>query len=198
MNQFGLPFEIWSKIFGRLDFKMRNRTTLVCKSWLEMIRNDFKFSGELAMNSIDKMEAMEINSILSKWNELKVLRALNNWHPQTVFYSDGNCYRFPEVDLKILDIEFHLCPTLERVVVPVVTNTTINGPGVTFYFNQHAVNDLDKMLPSWARVSKIWFDPQTKKLQKLGLENISELCLELDENGKPFENLETIGASMFN
>ena len=74
------------------------------------------------MNSIDKMEAMEINSILSKWNKLKVLRVLNNWHPQTVFYSDGNCYRFPEFDLKILNIEFRLCPTLERVVVPVVTN----------------------------------------------------------------------------
>ena len=30
------------------------------------------------------------------------------------------------------------------------------------------------------------------------LENISEVCLELDENGKPVENLETIGASMVN
>ena len=193
MNQFGLPFEIWSKIFGRLDFKMRNRTTLVCKSWLEMIRNDFKFSGELAMNSIDKMEAMEINSILSKWNELKVLRALNNWHPQTVFYSDGNCYRFPQVDLKILDIEFRLCPTLERVVVPVVTNTTIKSLGLTFYFDEPGVYDLSKMLPSWARVSKIWFDPQMKKLQQLGLENISELCLEFDEKTELVESFRASG-----
>ena len=198
MNQFGLPFEIWSKIFGRLDFKMRNRTTLVCKSWLEMIRNDFKFSGELAMNSIDKMEAMEINSILSKWNKLKVLRALNNWHPQTSFFWDGNRYHFPEVDLKILDIEFHLCPTLERVILPVVANTTISGPGITFYFDKNAVNDLDILLPSWARVSKIWFDPQIKEVQKLGLENVSELCIELDEKGRSVESLETIGAAMVN
>ena len=60
------PFEIWSKIFGHLDFKMQNLATLVCKTWLEMIRNDFVFSGELSLNSITKMEASEINSIISK------------------------------------------------------------------------------------------------------------------------------------
>ena len=78
MNQFGLPFEIWSKIFGHLDFKMLNRTTLVCKSWLEMIRNDFNISGELTLNSFNKMEATEINSIISKWNKVKVLYVYMN------------------------------------------------------------------------------------------------------------------------
>ena len=82
MDNFGLPFEIWSKIFGYIDFKTQNRATLVRKSWLKMIRNDFRFSGELSLNSINKMEASEINSIISKWNKLKVLRALNTWHPQ--------------------------------------------------------------------------------------------------------------------
>ena len=200
MVNFGLPFEIWSKIFGQLDFKMQNRTTLVCKSWLEMIRNDFVFSGELSLNSITKMEASEINSIISKWKRLKVLRALNSWHPQRSPLWSENLLCFPTVDLKILEIDFSLCPTLERVVVPVVAHTTIDGTGVSLYFDDQAIYGLGRMLPGWARVSKIWFDPQNKELQKLGLENISELCLELDEKTylKNMESLETIGASMVN
>ena len=191
MDNFGLPFEIWSKIFGYIDFKTQNLATLVRKSWLKMIRNDFKFSGELSLNSINKMEASEINSIISKWNKLKVLRALNTWHPQKSPYWSHNGFCFPTVELKILEIEFHLCPTLERVVVPVVANTTINGQGVTFYFDKHAVYDLGRMLPSWARVSKIWFNPQIKELQKLGLENVSELCLEFDKKTQFVESFRT-------
>ena len=197
MNEIGLPIEIWSKIFGCLDFQTQNCATLVCNSWLEMIRNEFKLSGELALNSMDKMEATEINSIISKWKKLKILRALSNWHPQVQSWGESS-FVFPTVALKILEIEFHLCPTLERVVVPVVANTTINGPGVTFYFDEDAVDNLERMLPRWARVSKIWFDPQKKEVQKLGLENVSELCLTLDEQGESAESLETIGASMVN
>ena len=197
MNEIGLPIEIWSKIFGLLDFRTQNCATLVCNSWLEMIRNEFKISGELALNSIDKMKATEINSIISKWKKVKILRALCNWHPQVQSWGK-NSFVFPTVDLKILEIEFGLCPTLERVVVPVVANTTIDGPGVTFYFDKHAVDDLNKMLPTWARVSKIWFDPRIKEIQKLGLKNVSELCLRLDEQGESVESLETIGASMVN
>jgi hypothetical protein len=200
MNEIGLPLEIWSKIFGYLDFLTQNCATLVCNPWLEMIRNEFKLSGELALNSIDKMETSEINSIISKWKKLKVLRALNNWHPQIRHHWNEmeSGFFFPAVDLKILEIEFRLCPTLDRFVTPVVANTTINGPGVTFYFDEDAVHDLERMLPKWARVSKIWFDPQKKEIQKLGLENVSELCLTLDEKGRSFESLETIGASMVN
>ena len=192
MNKLDLPIEIWSKIFGFLDFKTQNRATLVHKSWLAMIRNDFKLSGELALNSIDKMEATEINSLISKWKKLMVLRALNTWHPQphtTTTYG----FHFPTVDLKILEIQFSLCPTLEKVVVPVVTNTTIKALGLTYYFDEQAVYDLSKTLPSWARVSKIWFDPQMKELQKLGLENISELCLEFDEKTELVESFRTSG-----
>ena len=197
LNKIGLPIEMWSKMFGYLDFATQNCATLVCKLWLEMIRNEFKLSGELTMNSMDKMEATEINSIISKWKKLKILRALSHWHPQVHSWGERS-FVFPTVDLKILEIEFHLCPTLERVVVPVVANTTNNGPGVTFYFDKNAVDDLNRMLPTWAKVSKIWFDPQIKEIQKLELENVSELCLTLDEKGESVESLETIGASMVN
>ena len=194
MNEIGLPIEICCKIFCYLDFATQNCATLVCKLWLEMIRNDFKLSGELALNSIDKMEATEINSIISKWKKLKILRALNNWHPQRNWR-----FVFPQVEtMKILEIEFRLCPTLERVVVPVVANTTTNVSQETFYFDTNAVYDLKEMLPTWAQVSKIWFDPQKKEIQKLGLENVSELCLTLDEEGESVEYLESIGASLVN
>ena len=54
------------------------------------------------------------------------------------------------------------------------------------------------MLPSWARVSKICFDPHSKS-QKIGIENISELCLELGPLQKQFNgSLENIGVSMIN
>ena len=173
VNKIGLPIEMWSKIFGYLDFATQNRATLVCKLWLEMIRNEFKLSGELTMNSMDKMEATEINSIISKWKKLKILRALSHWHPQVQSWYDSS-FVFPTVDLNIFEIEFHLCATLERVIVPVIANTTINGPGVAFYFDKKAVDDLNGMLPTWARVSKIWFDPQIKEIQKLELKNVSE------------------------
>ena len=54
------------------------------------------------------------------------------------------------------------------------------------------------MLPTWARVSKIWFDPYSKS-QKVGIENISELCLELGLMQEQFNgSLENIGVSMIN
>ena len=87
-----------------------------------------------------------------------------------------------------VEIDFSLCPTLERVVVPVVAHTTIDGTGVSLYFDDHAIYGIGRMLPSWARVSKIWFDPQMKELQKLGLENISELCLEFDRKTELVES----------
>ena len=45
VNKIGLPIEMWSKMFGYLDFETQNRATLVCKLWFEMIRNEFKLSG---------------------------------------------------------------------------------------------------------------------------------------------------------
>ena len=49
--------EIWSKIFGYLDFETVQKTaTLVCKLWFDMIRNDSVLSGELVLNSIQQVE----------------------------------------------------------------------------------------------------------------------------------------------
>jgi len=195
VNEIILPVEIWSKIFGYL--KTRNSVKLVCKSWLQMIRDDFKFSSELSLNSIDQMDTEEINSIISNMKKLKTLRALNNWHPQITYPGDReNSFNFPIIECSPLHIDCTLCPSLERVVVPVTLNTKITGPEVTFYTNEFEVENIDRMLPKWAAVSKVWFDPQKKKFQNLGLENISELCLKLDDKGRFVEGLEKIGASM--
>ena len=49
--------EIWSKIFGYLDFETVQKTaTLVCKLWFDMIRNDSVLSGELVLNSIQQID----------------------------------------------------------------------------------------------------------------------------------------------
>ena len=104
-----IPLEIWSKIFGYLDFETVQKTaTLVCKQWFDMIRNDSVLSGELVLNSIrqiprrigasrcqmiqnfrtsiEGMKTSEINDVLSKWKHLKILRILNNWHPDHSYY----------------------------------------------------------------------------------------------------------------
>ena len=106
-----IPLEIWSKIFGYLDFEtVQKTTTLVCKLWFDMIRKDSVLSGELVLNSIrqidlapwikfsndepvqnfrtliEGMKTSEINDVLSKWKQLKILRILNNWHPDHSYY----------------------------------------------------------------------------------------------------------------
>ena len=66
-----LPKEIWVKIFGYLDFKsLQHDATRVCKYWFEIIRNDSTLSGKVAISAICNSE---INSILIKWNKLKIL-----------------------------------------------------------------------------------------------------------------------------
>ena len=188
------PLEIWSKIFGYLDFETVQKTaTLVCKSWFDMIRNDPAVSGELALNSIQQMKTSEINDVLFKWKHLKTLRILNRWHPTHL----GDYIEFPLPPIgfrfNIKEIKSSLCPWLKKVIVPV--NMIPRDCGI----DENEIEHLNKMLPKWAKVSKICFDPFSKKSQHFGLKNISELCLELGPIPGQFNGcLETIGASMEN
>ena len=117
-----IPLEIWSKIFGYLDFETVQKTaTMVCKLWFDMIRNDSVLSGELVLNSIrqidlapsikfshyqtvqnfrtfiEGMKTSEINDVLSKWKHLKILRILNNWHPDHSYrWNPKNSFDFQE------------------------------------------------------------------------------------------------------
>ena len=70
------PREIWTKIFHELDkFTVREIASLVCKEWLTIVRNDFKLSSEIIVNSREKIciKASEINSLLLSYPMLKTL-----------------------------------------------------------------------------------------------------------------------------
>ena len=70
------PREIWTKIFHELDrFTIREIASLVCKEWLNIVRNDFKLSSEIIVNSKEKLciKASEINSLLLSYPMLKTL-----------------------------------------------------------------------------------------------------------------------------
>ena len=70
------PTEVWLTIFGFLDWKnLQEKAVLVCNSWLEMIRGSPKLSGELSLRS-DKIKKDDLIAILTRWKELKVLRAI--------------------------------------------------------------------------------------------------------------------------
>ena len=68
--------EVWLTIFGFLDWEnLQEKAVLVCNSWLEMIRGSPKLSGEMALKS-DKIKKDDLIAILTRWKELKVLRAI--------------------------------------------------------------------------------------------------------------------------
>ena len=70
------PTEVWLTIFGFLDWEnLQEKAVLVCNSWLEMIRGSPKLSGEMALKS-DKIKKDDLIAILTRWKELKVLRAI--------------------------------------------------------------------------------------------------------------------------
>ena len=74
------PPELWLMIFGYLDWKtLQKKATLVCNSWLEMIRKCPKLSGEVSLRS-DKIKKKDIVAILSRWEHLKVLHAINGFN----------------------------------------------------------------------------------------------------------------------
>ena len=64
--------EIWSKIFSYLDeYTLQNVASLVCKDWLNVIRNDCKLSGHLTLKRF--IYFADINSMLrNNWPKLKV------------------------------------------------------------------------------------------------------------------------------
>ena len=75
-----LPTELWLMIFGHLDWKtLQKKATLVCNSWLEMIRKCPKLSGEVSLRS-DKIKKKDLIAILSRWEQLKVLHAINGFN----------------------------------------------------------------------------------------------------------------------
>ena len=96
-NTGGLLPEIWSKIFGYLDFEMLQFTAiLVCKDWYKMIRSDCTLSGQLVicpwpergqyifdyevpgigtdyLKDVALAKPTDINPVLKQWKALQTL-----------------------------------------------------------------------------------------------------------------------------
>ena len=93
------PTEVWLTIFGFLDWEnLQEKAVLVSNSWLEMIRGSPELSGEMALKS-DKIKKEDLIAILTRWKELKVLRAIQG----------------DDFDFK--GIKFSNYPNLRKVVV---------------------------------------------------------------------------------
>ena len=70
---FNLPTEIWCNIFWYLDKTSKKNSTATCQFWYEVIRNDRKLSGYIALD-LEKWPDLDINSILGgKWLALEIL-----------------------------------------------------------------------------------------------------------------------------
>jgi hypothetical protein len=76
-----MPEEILIRIWSFLDFDtLQKICVLVSKPWFDKIRNSMKLSGEMKIQgiqswgSIETLSFQDINSILSNWKKLKVLR----------------------------------------------------------------------------------------------------------------------------
>ena len=69
------PEEILVYIFQFLDFvTLQKVAILVCKSWFELIRSNQTLSGQL--NFKPGLNVSDMNTILEKWTEIKVLQIL--------------------------------------------------------------------------------------------------------------------------
>ena len=148
-------------IFRYLDWKnLQEKATLVCKSWLKMIRESPKLSGELSLKSDGitktKQGKKELIAILDRWKELKVLHAVN-----------GNDFDFK-------GIKFSNYPNLRKVVV------LKELPGENF-------EGFPSKSPEWFYSSEIFLDPQVTpqlvnslqwlKKSKISPDSVKELTL---------------------
>ena len=133
-----LPKELRFKIWGELDFQTRQKTcVLVCKEWFEDIRGSGELSGQLFLEN-DEIEDADAEAILSKWENLKILRLSKN---------------LDHLDLSITH------KFLKKVIVPKVPagyqsvgmEVFEDSPVHTIYRNRKNVS-----------VKKICFNPQDK------------------------------------
>jgi len=77
-----LPPEVWSKILRMLDpLTLRRSASLVCKDWLDLIRNDSKMSGAICTSYTlcgtgckDSWNIEEVKSFLDSFPMLKILQ----------------------------------------------------------------------------------------------------------------------------
>ena len=165
------PTELWLMIFGYLDWKtLQEKATVVCNSWLKTIRNCPKLSGKMSLRS-DSIEKEDLIAILTRWKELKVLRAVN-----------GNNFDFN-------GIKFANYPNLKQIVV----STKLSGENFigfptkspSWFHSSEVILDpqvTPKLVNSLQSLKKSKISPDSVKELALSFFGY-DLALNLDEEG---------------
>ena len=107
-----LPKEIWCIIFSSLPKESRKNATRTCKLWLEIIRGDSRFSGNITIPWIEfELELKNSSFDWDNWPSLKTL---------TITDSDDSEFLSPKMALDAMKaIDFKNCPSLEKVTIDV-------------------------------------------------------------------------------
>ena len=149
-----LPREIWTLIFRKLDnWTLREKASLVCKEWLNLIRYDSILSGNLIITT-DK-GAKDINKFLQSFPMLEAI-----------------VLKIPQASLEFMKgLNFDCCPGLEKVSVQGDTTDVLG-----FRISDHQTKyEYDFGFP--VEVLEVEFHPKDKN--HLSPKNIQKLKLHL-------------------
>ena len=149
-----LPREIWTLIFRKLDnWTLREKASLVCKEWLNLIRYDSILSGNLIITT-DK-GAKDINKFLQSFPMLELI-----------------VLKIPQASLEFMKgLNFDCCPGLEKVSVQGDTTDVLG-----FRISDHQTKyEFDFGFP--VEVLEVEFHPKDKN--HLSPKNIQKLRLNL-------------------
>ena len=114
-GRFNLPTEIWCNIFWYVDKTSKKNATATCQFWYEVIRNDRKLSGYVALD-LEKYPDLDINSFLGgKWPALETLEFKYLRHQESPGSDKIRQIQFgpnsiPKMKNVIKGINFKQCP----------------------------------------------------------------------------------------
>ena len=204
---FNLPTEIWCNIFWYLDKTSKKNSTATCQFWYEVIRNDRKLSGYIALD-LEKWPDLDINSILGgKWPALETLEFKYLVHQQNPGYEKEQQLQIgpnsiPKMKTTLKGINFKQCAKLEKIVWNVFLNFW------DLYHRQHSKpitcklycdckRSKDNLYGTWSKpnegengafVRQVTFHPKMK-LSSLGFQHVTSLMLMPISNAYQRSNL---------
>ena len=190
-----LPKEIWCIIFSSLPKESRKNATRTCKLWLEIIRGDSRFSGNL------KIPWIEFQNSSFDWN---------NWPSLNTLTIADSSFTSPEIALEAMrDIDFKKCQSLEKVtfgvnfdvaelskeIISTTTNTSTTNISKVI-IGEHAITETEEIsttrksiktfIKDMGTVLALVFNPKLDmdvfKLEHLDKLEITMKCLDDDNS----------------
>ena len=162
-----VPNEIWCIIFSYLDNKSWKSASLTCKYWLEVIRNDPKFSGHIVLKKSDLVDFQtKIENSEWIWERWPVLKTLELGQESPEFEPQSA----QEAIDAVKTINFENCPTLENVIF------SVDFDLADFSQQYNSTEDMEYFLSSeyllnTGTVEKLSFNPKDD-LKSFGVEHI--------------------------